>query len=227
MSYTTFAFISCWMFHAFNWPHTLNAVPNCVVYNKKWISSYRVVNFRRDSDVITKWANTCFELLVTFSPLIVGYPLFTFLNNILEISTLDDGGKEARDWILSTNSWIYFEILLIPLELLLSSYIISFWHVWQPIAVYLIYVFKTSFTDKFDKVIYPGLIEWNSNRIFIFTLLGAVILLLFFGFFWILTFYAKKTYITAKHKQTSAEEMALFDMQTRSHDHTKGPKYFI
>ena len=118
-SRTYCSFLSCWEFHYFNWPFTLPAVPNALVYDKAyWERSRRVINFRRDGSVITKWANTTFELMIAFSALLPIFPMFA------------DRQSQDSLWIIHEFSWIrWLALFVVPCELIVSSYKVYFWHI--------------------------------------------------------------------------------------------------
>ena len=145
--------LSAWEFHSFNWPHTLKTVPNALIYEKSfWDRSKRVINFRRDAGVITKWANSCFELTMTFGAILPILRLYQFQScgetciesikaengtNIdqriegCEIINCDSMRGQEISHIEHSMEWIRETALyILPIEIIFTSYKIQFWHIW-------------------------------------------------------------------------------------------------
>ena len=76
-------------------------------------------------------------------------------------------------WIITKFQWIrYIACILIPLELIISSYRIQFWHIWIPIGIYFLYLaqafnlvkdYKRDHPFCYLKNTYPGLLSFDDD----------------------------------------------------------------
>ena len=76
--YTLCSFLVLAEFHLFNYPFSLDTIPNHVIHKRRYWENWKpiIVNYRRDAAVIMKWANIFFEVSATFGFLAIVYPIF-------------------------------------------------------------------------------------------------------------------------------------------------------
>ena len=77
------------------------------------------------------------------------------------------------EWVIQELGWIrLIALILLPLELIISSYRIQFWHIWLPVVVFFIYLsqcFKTIHHLEFESKdcyqinVYPGMLSFDQS----------------------------------------------------------------